>query len=123
MNRPFHSLLFAILAFLSLPAIAGAPSLIDAQWLKTNQDQSDLVVLDIQAPKEYQRFHIPGAVNAPYDRWRTQPPKQEGKAARAKASELDWDRVICGVEKQLQNVIRRRAGSENRHETVVATTQ
>jgi len=46
-----------------------------------------------------------------------------GREARARAADLDWDRVICCVEKQLQNVIHRRSGSENRHETVVATTQ
>ncbi|MBK1701180.1 glycosyltransferase family 4 protein [Thiococcus pfennigii] len=46
-----------------------------------------------------------------------------GRQARVAAADLDWDRVICGVERQLQSVIRRRSGSENRHETVVATTQ
>lgn len=88
MNRILNYLLLAILTILSAPALASVPSLIDAQWLKANQDQSDLVVLDIQAPKDYQRFHIPGAVNASYDRWRTQPPKQDSKAARSNASEL-----------------------------------
>lgn len=46
-----------------------------------------------------------------------------GREARVTAADLDWDQVIRGVEKQLQNVIRRRRGSEGRRETVVAATQ
>lgn len=58
---------------LLVPALARAdvPALVDAAWLKSNLGRSDLVVLDIQAPKDYQRFHVPGAVNEPYARWRT----------------------------------------------------
>ncbi len=88
MSRPLLYPLLAWLALLSAPASASVPPVVDAQWLKTNQGQSELVVLDIQSPNDYQRFHIPGAVNAPYERWRTQPPKPGSKAARANASGL-----------------------------------
>jgi thiosulfate/3-mercaptopyruvate sulfurtransferase len=72
----------------ALAAETDAPALVDAGWLKANQGQSDLVVLDIQDPKDYQRFHIPGAVNAGYDRWRTQPPKKGSQAAAVDKSGL-----------------------------------
>jgi len=48
-----------------------APPLVDAGWLAANLQRADLAVLDIQDPKDYARFHVPGAVNAPYGRWRT----------------------------------------------------
>ncbi|MEA3275653.1 MAG: sulfurtransferase [Pseudomonadota bacterium] len=59
--------------FLLAPTLgfAGAPPLVDATWMKANLNTPDLVVLDIQEPKDYRRFHVPGAVNAPYGSWRT----------------------------------------------------
>ncbi len=50
-----------------------APPLVDAAWLKGNLDA--VVVVDLQEPKAFERFHIPGAANLPYDRWRTKAPK------------------------------------------------
>lgn len=50
---------------------ADVPPLVDANWLATNLERSDLAVLDIQNPKDYARFHVPGAVNAHYGKWRT----------------------------------------------------
>lgn len=44
------------------------PELLQADWL-VNKDQS-VVILDIQEPAQYQRFHIPGAINAPFSGWR-----------------------------------------------------
>jgi thiosulfate/3-mercaptopyruvate sulfurtransferase len=88
MTQPLRSLVFATLALLAHPALAAdTPALVDAEWLKAHQDQPDVVVLDIQSPKEYQRFHIPGAINASYDRWRTQPPKKGSKAERDQAGD------------------------------------
>jgi thiosulfate/3-mercaptopyruvate sulfurtransferase len=56
----------------SLPLRAEtAPALIDARALGERLGDDGLVVLDIQSSKDYQRFHVPGAVNAPYDQWRT----------------------------------------------------
>lgn len=118
MNRPLNALLLAMLAFLSAPALASAPPLVDTQWLKDNQGDSELVVLDIQAPKDYQRFHIPGAVNAPYDRWRTQPPKPDSKAARANASELTS--MLPPVE-QLEGMLSELGVSNDDHVVIVAT--
>ena len=46
---------------------------VDAAWLKANA--ADVVVVDLQDPKAFARFHIPGAVNLAYDAWRTQAPK------------------------------------------------
>lgn len=69
---------FAVLLLIPGWGLAASPALVDAQWLKSNLGDLDLVVLDIQAPKDFQRFHVPGAVNAPYDRWRT---RGKGKPA------------------------------------------
>ncbi|WP_295543771.1 sulfurtransferase [uncultured Thiohalocapsa sp.] len=51
----------------------GAPPLVDAAWLGAHAD--DVVVVDLQEPEAFQRFHVPGAVNLPYERWRTRAPK------------------------------------------------
>jgi thiosulfate/3-mercaptopyruvate sulfurtransferase len=68
-----HMRLRAVLGLLLLlPAWAWSmPALVDGDWLAANRGQPDLVVLDIQEAKDYQRYHVPGAVNAPYGKWRT----------------------------------------------------
>lgn len=64
----------ALILAVSIAAAADtAPALVDAAWLKAHAD--DVVVVDLQEPKAFQRFHIPGAVNLPYDSWRTRAPK------------------------------------------------
>jgi 3-mercaptopyruvate sulfurtransferase SseA len=45
-----------LLTLLSFPGQANAP-VVDGAWVKQN--------LDIQESKQYQRVHVPGAVNAP----------------------------------------------------------
>ena len=47
------------------------PALIDGNWLKQRLDSPGLFLLDIQETVHYQRYHVPGAVNAPYGLWRT----------------------------------------------------
>jgi thiosulfate/3-mercaptopyruvate sulfurtransferase len=72
MRAPIVQLLAVLLLALSAgsaSAAAKASPLVDAGWLAANRDA--VVVLDIQDAKDYQRFHVPGAVNAPYDQWRT----------------------------------------------------
>ena len=64
-------LAFALTLVIPFMGLAAVPALVDAQWLKSNLRDTNLVVLDIQTSKDYQRFHVPGAVNAPYGRWRT----------------------------------------------------
>ena len=62
-----------LLATASMPLHAEtAPALVDAEWLKSRLGSDGLVIVDIQAPKEYERFHVPGAANAPYEQWRTE---------------------------------------------------
>jgi thiosulfate/3-mercaptopyruvate sulfurtransferase len=63
----------ALLLVFAAPAVFAAPvpPLVDAQWLTRNLERADVTVLDIQDPKDYARFHVPGAVNAPYAQWRT----------------------------------------------------
>ena len=118
MNRSLKFLLIATLALLSAPAFASAPPLVDAQWLKNSQGQTDLVVLDIQSEKDYQRFHIPGAVNAPYERWRTQPRNQGRKAKQADASALSS--MLPPVE-QLEAMLSELGVDNDDHLVIVAT--
>ncbi len=59
-----------LLIFLCSPA-AALDELIDSTWLNANIHLRDLILLDIREPTLYRYYHIPGAVNAPYDRWRT----------------------------------------------------
>jgi thiosulfate/3-mercaptopyruvate sulfurtransferase len=66
-------LLLALIAAAPLAGAAPAPAIVDAAWLKANV--ADVVVVDLQDPKAFARFHIPGAVNLPYDGWRTRAPK------------------------------------------------
>lgn len=70
--------------FAAAATAAEAPPLVDARWLRAEQARDDLLVVDIQDAKAYQRFHIPGAVNAPYERWRTRGTKS-GKQQSAGA--------------------------------------
>ena len=60
-----------VLIFLTSPAAALVES-VDSDWLKANRTAKDIVLLDIQQPKYYRRFHIPGFINAPYGSWRTE---------------------------------------------------
>lgn len=46
-----------------------------------------------------------------------------GEAARDTAEALSWDRVIGGVEERLNEVIRRRGGAEDSHETMAAASE
>ncbi len=63
---------FLLLLLLAAPAAGYAiEPLVGAQWLRENLGIGDLVVLDIQEAPEFQKYHIPGAVNIPYSQWRT----------------------------------------------------
>lgn len=84
MNMPYRSFLrhrrvslkslFAVMLLIAtLPAMAIQP-LVQPEWLLSSKNAKDVVILDIQNEKSYAKFHIPGAVNAPYSRWRTAPP-------------------------------------------------
>lgn len=32
---------------------------------------TDLTVIDVREPKDYKKGHVPGAINLPYDKWKT----------------------------------------------------
>ena len=61
-------LIFTLL--LSLPLFA-QDALVDGAWLKGKLGDKNLFILDIQDPGHYHRYHVPGAINAPYGIWRT----------------------------------------------------
>ena len=64
------AVLFALLA-LARPASAADP-LVSVDWVKANLDKAGIVYVDFQAPTDFLRGHIPGAVNSNYgkDGWR-----------------------------------------------------
>ena len=64
-----HSL--GLLLLVMAIQVEATPALVDSAWLTSNLERPDLVVLDIQDPKSYRRYHVPGAVNAAYEQWRT----------------------------------------------------
>jgi len=47
-----------------------APPLLSPTELSALLDRPDVRVIDIRAPKEFAQSHIPGAINAPYGKWR-----------------------------------------------------
>lgn len=59
-----------------VPLAQAMPTLVDSQWVDTHGKDQGLVVLDIQEPPNFRRFHLPRSVNAPYAQWRTQGPKE-----------------------------------------------
>ena len=61
-----------ILALMLLSTFAMAQeALVDGTWLKEKLGTQGLYILDIQDPAQYKRYHVPGAINAPYGVWRT----------------------------------------------------
>lgn len=61
------------LSLLCAPALAAAvPAVVTPDWVAANLERSDLVVLDLQPERYYQRAHVPGAVNTAYKAWRTE---------------------------------------------------
>lgn len=44
--------------------------LVSPQWLQGHLHDRQVVILDLRSPKDYAAGHIPGAISAPYVRWR-----------------------------------------------------
>lgn len=71
-----YSVVIALLGFSAL--VQAMNPLLGSDWVLKHLNNDTVVFLDIQPKGQYQRYHIPGAVNAPYSSWRTgkkQPPK------------------------------------------------
>lgn len=67
MRKSLMNLLF----LLFVTPLQAMPALVDGQWVEAHGDDARLVVLDIQAPANFRRFHLPRSVNASYEQWRT----------------------------------------------------
>jgi thiosulfate/3-mercaptopyruvate sulfurtransferase len=63
-------LLFAIAGLAVSASIHAAPPLLSPPELQSMLSQPDVRIVDIRDPGSYGASHIPGAVNAPYGRWR-----------------------------------------------------
>jgi len=61
--------LFLLLSLTTAFAMAVQP-LVSPEWVHNNRGKSEVVILDLQDAKAYQRYHIPGAVNSNYGDWR-----------------------------------------------------
>jgi thiosulfate/3-mercaptopyruvate sulfurtransferase len=62
----------AFILLLGARGALAADPLVDVAWLKANLGKPGMVVLDVQAPADFQRAHIPGAVHTDFDKsgWR-----------------------------------------------------
>jgi thiosulfate/3-mercaptopyruvate sulfurtransferase len=72
-SRRKQTMMVRTLLLLFLTSFAAnllAKPLVDAVWLNQNMKDGNLVVLDLQDAKSFQRHHIPGAVNTNYAEWR-----------------------------------------------------
>jgi len=66
------------ISMLAQAALADTTPLVDGRWALEHLGNDDVLFLDIQPAVQYRKYHIPGAINAPYSGWRTgkkQPPK------------------------------------------------
>lgn len=63
------SLLVLFAVTLSVPALAAEP-LLTATELDAIRSDADVRIIDIRSPEAYAAGHIPGAVSAPYPKWR-----------------------------------------------------
>lgn len=102
-----RSLGVVVLLLLAAPlarALELAP-LVDADWLATNLGRQDLVVLDIQDPKDYARHHLPGAVNAHYGLWRTGKKDPAGPSMMPSAERLEALIGGLGIDNETRVVI------------------
>lgn len=71
MNQLLKRLIAVSALLLGQSAFAAEP-LVDVAWIKENAGKPNVVVLDVQTPADYQRAHIPGAVNTDFEKsgWR-----------------------------------------------------
>ena len=72
------AILFQVTSLISAAQALDASPLVSVEWLETNQDDENLLVLDIRSPlaksgkDDYLKGHIPGAVWSEYPGfWRT----------------------------------------------------
>ena len=61
-----RSLIFILLFSLSCSVFA-LERTVDVDWLKKNINHKNLVLIDMSDSLQYQSFHIPGAINLPYE--------------------------------------------------------
>lgn len=69
--QAFFRYSFFIILISSASSVFAKPPLLQAHHIQALIGQKSIVFLDLQEAAYYQRFHIPGAVNAPYSHWRT----------------------------------------------------
>lgn len=68
--RPLHSFLTAVMLSLLLPLGAAAAALITPAELKPLAEAGQVRIVDVRDAEAYALQHLPGAVSAPYARWR-----------------------------------------------------
>ncbi len=66
----YRSFLALVLGASACSAALAAPPLLSPVELSPLLPNTAVRVIDIRTPKEFATGHIPGAVNAPYDKWR-----------------------------------------------------
>ncbi len=67
--------LFLLLSLTTAFAIS-VPPLVTPEWVYSNPDKKQMVILDLQDAKTYKLYHIPGAINTSYDDWQGESEKK-----------------------------------------------
>lgn len=58
--------IFFILSICTATPLLAAPVMVDTNWLASNKDNKDLVIVDTSDQTQHLRFHIPGAIHIDY---------------------------------------------------------
>jgi len=93
-----------LLLFLFLPLSQAAQPLVTVDWLSSNLDTPNVVVLDLQPVTTYNQYHVPGAINSNYADWRKPDAKGTPKML-PKTSELEKLIGGLGISNQTQVVL------------------
>lgn len=59
-------LTFIIFLYSAVSTVYASEATVDTQWLKTNIDNPNIVLIDMSDETQYQRFHIKNAIQLPY---------------------------------------------------------
>ncbi len=61
-----HKVILGLMVFIQAGLLQAQTRLVSTEWLAKNLQNKDVVLIDMSDEFQYQRFHIPGAINLPY---------------------------------------------------------
>jgi len=67
MKKHYFPLIVSLLCLMQVKLVMAAPVLVDIDWLKSNLNDDDIVIVDMTSDEmSYSRYHIPGAIRLSY---------------------------------------------------------